>query len=431
VAGIFPRCRGVALCAMVAALCLASAPAAFAEEEPPRKLEWLADQGAAMAQARKLGKLLLIVHLSGDFAENAPDSRPSQVFHSITAADPAVVDELSERFVLAWRQVGAAQSLQQLPALKKGEKPPAPLEFAITYVCLPDGRVLHFIPGYLSSAELLTELTWAEKCYSACAGLSDEEQPLAVRNAHLASVAKADHTLFARRFPSRWKEDALAEGPSTVDLPAALAAARAAHAESLAQRLGTAWPAAAGPARLKALAAHGSLGRELSHLVLAEFPLVAHGDLARPAYEAATGQRFWEASRRREELAQWWQAARKREQPMLVVVADDPFSPARTSETYSWPPAGAESLAALPRYATQVVSVDELAALLHDAGEPPIVLRGAKPLPRYLLYNAAGKRTELSPATNVSRLAQALHAALGTGARASAASATKGESDEK
>ena len=48
------------------------------------------------------------------------------------------------------------------------------------------------------------------------------------------------------------------------------------------------------------------------------------GNDALALVDVLTGQRFWAASRRREELAQWWKASVASGKPVLLVVADDP-----------------------------------------------------------------------------------------------------------
>lgn len=424
-----PHRRTAALIVCAAVSCLLISPQAGGEEG----VRWSDDRAEAALQARKQGKLLLVVQFSGDFARNAADAREVQIYRSLAVADPRVAVEFRDRYVVAWQHVGEAGSLRKLPAAPLRSKGAAErrFEYAITYICLPDQRVLHFIPGFVTSDELLADLAWAENCYSKVAAAPAAEENLATRQAHQLAIAKADLALFHKRFPSRWKDDALAEGPSIVDLPAALSSARDTVAQSLAQRLGGSWPRKDAPAMLAALAAHGALGRELAHQVLAEFPLIALGDLERPAFKACSGQRFWAASRRREKLAAWWEESVAAGKPVLVVVADDPHAAtAGQGGDFAWPPEKADGLPRLSEFATERVSIDELAALAFDAELPAISYRAGQSPPRYLVFSAGGKpAAQLGKTAGLTRLAQALEAAIDSGALATAASKRGGTSD--
>jgi hypothetical protein len=165
--------------------------------------------------------------------------------------------------------------------------------------------------------------------------------------------------------------------------------------------------------------------------VLSEFPLVPLGDLERPAFEASTGHRFWQASRRRETLANWWKTEIASGRPLLLVVADDGYAQ-NSSETnaFVWPPGRPEALPLLDQFAVQTVSLDELAALASDAGLDPLTYRAANP-PRFVTLAAGGKSPVLlGKASSLTRLAQVMSAAkAGTGALAAT---TAGEpSDEE
>ena len=424
-----PHYRHAALAFCAALGCLLISLQAHADEAP----RWFDNRADAALQARMEGKLLLVVQLSGDFARNPADARELQIYRTITAADPRVAAEFRSRYVVAWQHIGEADVLRKLaagPVRSKGTAEQRS-EYAITYICLPDERVLHFFPGFVTSDELLVEMAWAESCYGNVAAALAADEAFAARQAHEATVAKSDLALFHKRFPSRWSGNALTAGPSVVDLPAALAAARETVAQSLAQRLGGNWPRKDLPALLSALSAHGALGREIAHPVLAEFPLVALSDLERPAFEACSGQRFWAGSRRREKLAQWWKESLASGRPVLLVVADDLHAQgAGESHAFQWPPEKADGLPRLPRFANELVSIDELAALATDVSLPAMSYRAGQSPPRYLVFSAGGNpAAQLSKSAGLSRLSQALEAASNTGALATAASKREGESD--
>lgn len=388
------------MCAGLALLCSSAA----ADDAAP----WLADRAAALAQARKQGKLLLFVQLSGDFARNSPQSPEARAYQGLALADTRVAKELAARFVIHFQNVGEADSLRKLSPTKTL----APRrDFVVTYVCLPDLRVVHFVPGFLSSDEWLAEVTWAEKCYAAIAGLSEAEEALAVRKAHLAAVVKADLPLFERGFKTRWTAEGLPSGPSTIDLPATLTAARGALELSLVQRLGKSWARIPSQDILPSLAAHGGLGRELSHLALSEFPLTPLADLERLAYEICSKDRYWQASRRRETLAAWF-AKEAAVRPVLLVVSDEPGMKPGDANALVWPPAKTDALPLLPKFAVEVVSLDELASLTSDAKQ--MLAYPPAETPRYVLFATGGKYAgHLERAATLTRVAQAMTAVTG------------------
>ena len=422
---VCPNLRWLA-CVLVAAAAAQAAAAAAQAESPPL---WL-DRDAALAQARKQGKLLFVVHVSSDFTQDAAASREARLYRTTALADPRVAKLLAERLTPTLRGVGETGTLR----LAKKDKA-ADQDFAIAYVCLPDERVLHFIPGFVSSDELLAELTWAERCYADLTKLPAGEQPLAARRAHLAAVAKSDLPEFARRFPSRWDAEELLAGESTVELPDAAAAARATFDSMLAARLGPQWHREASAGGLAPLAAHGGVAGELAHFILSEFPLAALGDLASPAYAACSGHRLFTNPKRRADLAAWWALSRKAGKPTLLVIGDDDYfaassyfamvprfrsgpggllrSPPTTAQRsrplpratfvepptpppgasadappFQWPPKDATGLPGLSKLAVQVVTLDELSLLLSDAALPPVSYVRGQPL-RFLVHDAA------------------------------------------
>src|SRR5689334_2395417 len=95
-------------------------------------------------------------------------------------AGPLVAAEriawLAERFVVTYRHIGEADTIQRQVPPK--QKPIAlPPEQAISYVCLPDLRVLHVIPGFISADELLREIAWVEAAYSKLLQAAEADQP--------------------------------------------------------------------------------------------------------------------------------------------------------------------------------------------------------------------------------------------------------------
>lgn len=411
-----PNLRAFWSIALAALMLAVPSPVARAAD----RVEWLTDRQAALTQARKQGKLLLVVHLSADFTGDPLAADEAKLYRTTALADQRVAEVLTKRYVVLVRAIGETSTLR----LNRKDKAAAQ-DCAMTYFCLPDERVLHFMPGFLSADELLAELTWVERTYAKLATYSAGEQPAYLRQAHQAAIARADLSDFVRRFPSRWTGEELLAGDSTVDLPAVTAAARGTFEAALAKRLGPQWRRDASTGGLAALAAHGSIGGELAHLILSEFPLAALGDLARPAYAACSGRRLFTANpRRRAELAAWWVLNAKANRPSLLVVADDDFygsiSKTASDDPFGqqpWPPENPGVIPGLSRLATQVVTLDELSLLLADAKLPEVFLARDRPL-RYLVHDGQGFRiAELAgPDALYGQLASAIKELVGLGA---------------
>jgi hypothetical protein len=420
------------------ACCLVAADAG----EPP---QWTTDRAQAAALARKSGRLLLVVHVSGDFTTRAADCVEAQLYQRHILGDERVAAALKDRFVVVCQLVGQPQILSQWPSVSapagRDDQAPAsrtsqrPLEMAVAYVCLPDERVLHFVPGFVSAGELADELAWLETVYSRMLQAGEAELAKTLRTAHREVLFVEDREAFAGQFPTRWPADQPAPECSTVDLPAALAGARAVWDWSQRDRLGfggrlepidsSRIPLRAVPrsGKVGALASHGRLGPDFAHLVLSEFPLVYLSDLAEPAYTAITGERMWQASKRRAELAAWWAACARQGRRTLLVVEDDAAS-TTAAESTAWTDAEAVRMAELWRVAAQKVSVDELAALLADAKLPPLPVDRAAGPPRFVLHDARGARCGelLAGQAGPERLEALLRKAVGGGGPAVTAS---------
>jgi hypothetical protein len=321
-----------------------------------------------VAQARREGKLLLVVHLSGDFAQNSAESPEAKLYRNYILGDPQVARLVRDRFVVAMRSVGTAQCTPRIHPVPKKEPrtPPGTLlpppvervEMAVAYICLPDERVLHFVPGFVTPAELCAELKWAEAAYARVAAAPSSAWPAGWRERHVAAVEPSDREAFASLFESRWPAEKKATAPTlsdellidkgapaeepgsehpapeyaTSDLNAAMRASLALWRFAYDQQAGQKNEFKAEAALERAqqtspatsvLAAHGRFGKNLAHLVLAEFPLVYLNDLAAPAYEACSGERFWQTSLRRQELSHWWAQCRASRRHTLLIIASD------------------------------------------------------------------------------------------------------------
>jgi hypothetical protein len=474
-------------CGIVALACLAvaahetrlsavEAPAAGvapSTSDAPAGADWRADHAAAVARARREGKLVLVVHLSGDFAQNSPESPEAKLYRNYILGDPQVARLVRDRFVVAMRSVGTAQCTPRVhPAPAKDTRTPAGkilpppverVEMAVAYICLPDERVLHFVPGFVTPAELCAELKWAEAAYARVAAEPSSAWPAGWRERHVAAVEPSDREAFASLFASRWPAEKKATAPTlsdellidkgapaeergtdhlapeyaTSDLNGAMRASLALWRFAYDQQAGQNKQFKADAALERAqqtshatsvLAAHGSLGKNLAHLVLAEFPLVYLNDLAAPAYEACSGERFWQTSLRRPELFHWWsQCHASRRKTLLIIssdLSDDVLAklvppadkaaatpaPAVVSRKSAASKRAADSdtepddairrltdeeaglLASVWRASYQTMTAGEFAALVHDAKLEPVPCNTVVGFPRCILHDGQGFR---------------------------------------
>jgi hypothetical protein len=376
---------------------------------------WLADASAATALAQKQGKLLLVVHLTTDFAVDARTSREAQLFRAVGISDDALLKRLASRFVVVCQGAGASDRLVGVAATR-GKSTSRSEPTALTYFCLPDGRVLHFVPGYLTSAELSAALDWVESTYAQVLRVPSREMEHALRQCHLQRIHAVDLQSFAASFPSRWSAGELKAGPSTTDLPAALTAARSTFARSLTRRVA----GENGPRAISVLSAQGTIAAELAHLIMSEFPLISLVDLQRPAFETWARQRYWAASPRREMLSAWWNERVEQDEPALLVVADDVFARRELAdvdpkEAFTWPPAADAEMLELERVAVQVISVDELAQLMADVGISTIKYSLTDGPPRFLLARRGGETPlVIGKSEGTARLVRVLAAESGT-----------------
>ena len=88
---------------------------------------------------------------------------------SVTFADDKVIDLLNEKFVLCWnnhnpRERSGGEGIEQ-PKYTKEELDAYPEGGGggnvRSYVCLPDGRITHYIEGWFKPERMLEELTFA------------------------------------------------------------------------------------------------------------------------------------------------------------------------------------------------------------------------------------------------------------------------------
>ena len=423
---------------------------------------WVADYSEAVAQARSESKLLLVVDISDDFLSGTPDSPQAKMYAALATADSRVSELLAARFVCTFRAVGRPQCIEFVPppaapattsaeargSRSPGGKPPSSKtgsilpalieEFALAYVCLPSERVLHFIPGFVRSEELLRELEWADATNRDRLQAPPTEKEWFVRQRHLAAALPVHRKAFDERYGTKWSEDArMPKAQDRHDLSEAIRTARDIRDEALLARLKSNWPAGADrQVLLTALLAHGALEPALAHLVLAEFPLPPLGDMERTLFEAVSSGHYWRESPRRARLLAWWNEQAAAGAHRLLVVADHPnyVDFVRAPETLKWPPTSPDVKPHLVHFAAQHVSLDELAQLSLDARlDLKMRFQAADGPPRYLIYDGRGFRiAEFSAREGTTkRLGEALAAVVTSGDLAASARARGGTTDER
>jgi hypothetical protein len=384
---------------------------------------WHADYMAAVAQARAQSKLLFVVDVLGDFSEIDADPPEARVYRRLAAADPRVAELLEARFIVAFRRVGPSSAVQCVAPRKSGAEPAE--EFAIAYICLPNERVLHFLPGFVTSAELLAELEWAEACNRQRLREPPVTQAWQVREQHLAAALPAQVAAYCKLHPTKWKDGFQAPAAQTPDdLAAAIRGAKQIRDSTLSARLDGNWRADSDRASLlRSLAAHGGLEPTTAHLVLAEFPLPKLAEIQRPLFEIISGSRYWAGTPRRDALLEWWEQSGRAGDFRLLVISDDLFHSVKRkrADELRWPPNNAAVQAELNDFAVERVELDELALLCADAGIEPIRFRVEEGPPRFLIYDSRGFRLAELPAHGgtIERLRQALHTVTNPGVLAS------------
>lgn len=379
-------------------------------------LAWIADHDRAVESARQQGRLLFVVHLSGDFTDNSPTSRPALVYASLALVGDEVREFLSTRCVLTYRHVGhpTVFAPQEPPGHKANHSQAGEQEFAIAYVCLPDERVLHFIPGFVSDKELLSELQFAEACYFDMLRFPGDEQAQAVREAHLAAARPAALEAFHKLV--RVRADQRPKGAAASGLETAIAAARQVRHERLAQRLGMNWQAREFAAVAAALAGHAALENDAAHLVLSDHPLPALEQIQRPLYEAWSGQRFWK-TRRYGDVRQWIALRSGKGRPMLLVVeGESPATSAKSAkDPLAWPLKTQQPLPYVEEFEVLTLCLDDLAAWLREKGLGPISHPAGHSI-RYVVFGRSGQFVSaISQRDGVGKLISAMQAAGQTG----------------
>jgi len=133
--------------------------------------------------------------------------------------------------------------------------------------------------------------------------------------------------------------------------------------------------------RAEASRAQNAVRADLSHMVLADLPLISLEMLRQPIFENLARQKFEPRSERNDELLKSVRDSIDQEQPTLLVVAGDLDAPRKDPV-----------LANLLRYfSVEQLTSKELTRLSDDLDHPPVeTLRG---LVNFVFLNALGERT--------------------------------------
>ena len=374
-----------------------------------------AQYAAAVTAARQQGKLLLVVDLSSDFARPGVESPEWKLYRSLVLADDRVAKSLAERFSIAVRYVGPPATIQEHLARGQGtilgklellpghQQPRSNPSQCITYFCLPDERVLHFVPGFLSAQDFLRELDWVEASYAEVVRADLDREQLRLRELHQSSIAGQDRQAFEARVPVQWKDNQPPEEFATKSLAGCVVLARQICEQSLLKRLTQRETATTGAELLSSLLSHSQASGEYSHLLLAEFPLVHLRDLERPAFESWAGCRFWTRSKQQGEVEEWWLEARRRRKPVVLVIPDDPRTLDANDTPFTWPLPPDDQPDDLEQFASRLLTLDELGQLMTDNDLAPISFLRDEGPPRYIIYSAAGFRCAQMPQSQSSR----------------------------
>jgi hypothetical protein len=100
--------------------------------------------------AKKEGKLVLVLHVSGHFEDPRFTCNNAEALRVGALADPKVGKYINENFVSSFQKVATFRIVGKN---KQGGN-------VATYFCAPDGRVLHVVPGPVNAPTMLREAQW-------------------------------------------------------------------------------------------------------------------------------------------------------------------------------------------------------------------------------------------------------------------------------
>jgi len=126
---------------------------------------------------------------------------------SVVFADEKVVDALNKDFVLAWNnhapEWGGGGEARKQPVFSKDELAAYPEGGGggniRTYICRPDGAIVHYIEGWFRPERYLGEVDFAKT-------LVKEEKPAALIAAHAKALQAAQQEL-ARKHPAEMTKE--------------------------------------------------------------------------------------------------------------------------------------------------------------------------------------------------------------------------------
>ena len=387
-------------------------PAGAARSAEP--LAWVDDGAQAARQAEETGRLLFVLHLSGDFSSGTMRQRPFLVYQGIALADDEVRQTLATRYVLTWRHVGQPAVFAPEDSTRGKSKLRQQDEFAVAYVCLHDGRVIHFLPGFVTSKELLAGLKFAADCCEEFMRFPADEQVAAAQQMHRDAASERSRAEFSKLVATTARDDATPRSETTGTLTSLLVTAAKLRGQRLTARLGRNWTAEEFPKVAAALGAHGGTSGDDVHLVLGEHPLPPLDELAAPAYAAWSGQRFWQPSGRRAEIEEWIVSHSGKGRPLLLAVEGEPGSGVK-DDPLTWPIKDSVPLPNRDDFDVLTLSLDDLAVWLTDKELGPI----KHPAGRQVRYVVFDRRGEMAGAIyerdRLSKLVSAMNAASRTG----------------
>lgn len=157
------------------------------------KPRWAPSVKAALQEAQKTGRPVLVISGDGPLGEASSDA--GAALRRITFGDPDLASELNAAFILAWWNgaPGASTDPAALDPARAPEGQRGSWDAIGFYFCTPRGAVRHFLPGWWSPRTIREEVVRAKKLLAA----PDASEGLKLRGAEARSLEESAAKLAA------------------------------------------------------------------------------------------------------------------------------------------------------------------------------------------------------------------------------------------
>ena len=398
---LHPNCRGV----VAALISLLAAVDAQAGQGAWRELD------DAAYRATVGGKLLMVIQGPDDITKGAAHAPIAQAYTRGVLADSRLTKFFEFRAVPTYLCSGRPAVLR--PSHEVDESTTSTLhQNVITYFCTPDQRVLHFLVGYPSTDQLLTELDWA---YAVLAQLREApvaQQPTLVQQAHREKLSSYPATVWdpLQAFTEKTVSPELSQHWKLATLVKTVASRRD---ERILAKYGAGWDGRERVALLRALRMHAELENQCGHQVLSVHPLVKLDQLTRPLFEEVAKKAYCQSPTNRQQLVRWFHRQKAGGKSCLLIVSDDNKPSDLLSQfSYRWRPKRAALRMLLEEFEVLELNRLELVCLLSDVGHPMSDRRMAAKTRFLLIDPQTGKMTSLTKRDGEARLQRAMRQAL-------------------